>query len=235
MNGTRGRISLTLACCLLAFGAVGCASLDGLFDGSAWQKSAAADLPDVPSPAERIAALRQLAGEGPGRDPARRRELAQALAEAFHREQDPAIRVELVRALAAYPDEASDEALRSALGDTEVDVRVAACEAWGHRGNAEAVALLSGTLDGDLDTDVRLAAARALGRSKDPQAVAALGRALDDRDPAIQYRSVVSLQRVTGKDLGNEVGRWRQYVAAGLSDSPNAASLAERPRSDSAF
>ena len=40
----------------------------------------------------------------------------------------------------------------------------------------------------------------------------ALGEALADADPAMQYRAVLSLKQATGKDLGNSVDRWQQYV-----------------------
>jgi hypothetical protein len=42
--------------------------------------------------------------------------------------------------------------------------------------------------------------------------VAPLGEALTDNDPAMQYRAILSLKNVTGKDLGNDVEPWRQYV-----------------------
>ena len=83
-------------------------------------------------------------------------------------------------------------------------------------------------LSGDVDTDVRLAATRALGKSKEPVAVAALGRALEDSDPAIQYRAVLSLRGATGENLGNDVRRWRQYVAGQQPTPADAPSLAER-------
>jgi hypothetical protein len=42
----------------------------------------------------------------------------------------------------------------------------------------------------------------------------------------MQYRAVLSLQKVTGKDLGNDVERWQQYVK-GERPAPTP-SLAER-------
>jgi hypothetical protein len=75
-----------------------------------------------------------------------------------------------------------------------------------------------------------LAAVRALGETKDPAAVAALGRALDDRDPALQYYAVHSLQEVTRENLGNDVDRWRQYVQSGQVPSERPVSVVERLR-----
>ena len=82
-------------------------------------------------------------------------------------------------------------------------------------------------LRADVNPDVRLAAAKALGETKSPEAVPALGEALTDTDPAMQYRAVLSLQKVTGKDLGNDVGRWQQYVK-GQQPTATSPSLAER-------
>jgi HEAT repeat protein len=85
--------------------------------------------------------------------------------------------------------------------------------------------LLAGALSGDVDADVRLAAAKALGETKGPEAAKALGEALNDADPAMQYRAVLSLKKVTGKDLGNDVNRWQQYVKGEPAPPPT---LAER-------
>jgi HEAT repeat protein len=92
------------------------------------------------------------------------------------------------------------------------------------------VAQLSELLKSDVDTDVRLAAARALGQTHDQAAVAALGAALEDRDPAMQYRAVQSLQELTGKNLGNNVERWQQYVRGEAPKTQEPTSLAERFR-----
>jgi len=230
MDGTYGRWFVTLASSLLALGLAGCASLDGSSGGPPFEGHAADDLPEVPSPAERIASLRKLAREAPRTDAEEKQRIALELAESIRTEEDPLIRTEIIRTLGAYRGEVSGGVLRAALDDPDIEVRTAACEAWGHRGGAEAASVLGGVLDGDLDTDVRLAAARALGRSKDPAAVAALGRALEDNDPALQYRAVLSLRKVTGENFGNDVSRWQQYVAGQVPKPAEAPSLAERLR-----
>jgi HEAT repeat protein len=142
------------------------------------------------------------------------------------KERDALIRVEVVRALQKYQTPTASAAIVSAMKDQETDVRVAACEALGRRGGPELVTVLVGALRGDVDVDVRLAAARALGQSHDPAAIQALGGALDDKDPAMQYRAVLSLKSATGKDFGNDVKRWQQYVKGEMPDT--APSLAER-------
>jgi HEAT repeat protein len=88
---------------------------------------------------------------------------------------------------------------------------------------------LAEALRNDVDGDVRLAAAGALGETKNPAAVAPLGEALADPDPAMQYRAVLSLKQTAGKDLGNSVERWQQYVKGELPAEPTP-SLADRFR-----
>ena len=118
--------------------------------------------------------------------------------------------------------------LEATLDDPDADVRAAACEAWGTRPGADATEVLVRTLASDVDIDVRLAAARALGQTGDPAAIEALGHALEDRDPAMQYRAIESLREITGEDFGNDANRWRQYVRGETPDPPQPVSLAER-------
>ena len=68
------------------------------------------------------------------------------------------------------------------------------CDLWGRRPDAEAAQVLADVLASDSDKDVRMAAVRALGQCHDAMAVRALGT-LNDTDPAMQYRAMVSLKR----------------------------------------
>jgi HEAT repeat protein len=52
-----------------------------------------------------------------------------------------------------------------------------------------------------------------LGELKDKDAIPVLGKALEDPDPAVQYRAVASLKKVSGRDLGNDVNVWREWAA----------------------
>lgn len=187
-------------------------------------------VPGVPSPAERTALLRSLAEQSATAGPTEQENIASQLAAVYRQEDDPLIRAEIVRTLSGYRSEAANSLLRAALNDSNADVRVAACRVWGARKDEEAVALLSRALGSDVDVDVRLAAAEALGETGLPAAVPALGQALEDRDPAMQYRAVASLRKVTGQDLGNDVNRWRQYVKGELPTSEKPVSVVERFR-----
>lgn len=209
---------------------VGCQSGPSWAVWPPWGGAISDQVPGVTSPAERIAQIRARADKARHAAQAEREAAGRELAAMLRVEEDSMIRCELVRALGVCAGAEVDEMLAAALKDPSNEVRIAACEVWAARGGADAVARLSETLGSDTDPDVRMAAARALGTTRDPAAVAALGRLLDDADPAMQYRAVESLRRVTGKDLGNDVGRWQQYVRGELPEAQRAPSLAERLR-----
>ena len=230
MDGNSPQWMLILALGMTVFGVAGCAGPGASSGVWPFDRKVSAALPDIPSPAQRIASLRQLARDASGASEAERQQLVLQLSESIRTEEDPLIRLEMIRTFGAYGGPTADSLLQAALSDPDKEIRIAACQIWGERGDPGAVRLLAGVLNSDLDTDVRLAAIRALGQTKDPTAVAALGNALQDKDPAIQYRTVQSLERVTGEDLGNDVGQWRQYVAGETPQQAKVPSLAARVR-----
>ena len=218
-----------MLCGLTAMAVSGCAD----FEFPSWvpfQGPASDTMAGVVSPRERISQLKKLSETAASATPAQRQQVSEQLAASIRTEKDPLIRLEIIRTLGHYPGPTADIILKAALSDSESRIRVVACEGWGRRNDAQAVALLSEALRSDVDADVRLAAAEALGATKNPAAVAALGEALSDSDPAMQYRAVLSLQQATGKDFGTSVERWQQYVK---QQRPQGAesSLANRDRS----
>jgi HEAT repeat protein len=229
MTGASSRRFLLMLCGLASLTAVGCADLE-LPSWVPFQGAASDTMPGVIPPRERIEKLRKLSEAAASATPEQRQLVSEQLATSIRTERDPLIRLEIIRTLGRYPGSSADAILKAALNDSEVRVRTAACEAWGRRTDVQAVALLAETLRSDVDADVRLAAAKALGETKNPAAVAPLGEALADSDPAMQYRAVLSLQQATGKNLGESVERWQQYVKAGPPPGPTP-SLADRARS----
>ena len=178
---------------------------------------------DIPSPAETTAAIQKMGEEAAKATPEEQQRLSQQLSEMIRKEKDPLIRAEIVRVVAKCSTATATQVALAAIKDPDSDVRLAACDALGKRGGAAAVAALSDALKLDLESEVRLAAAKALGETHDPAAVPALGVALEDQDPAMQYRAVNSLRAISGKDLGNDVQRWRQYVKGELPPEPTFA------------
>ena len=212
MTGTGGKRVWIVLCGLAAVTAAGCAEMDFLPSWMPVQEPASDQMAGVVSPAVRIAELRELSAKAAKCSPEERLQVSERLARSIRNEQDPLIRLEIISALGSYPGPTADAILKAALSDVDTQVRTAACESWGRRGDDGAVKLLVESLRSDVDIDVRLAAAKALGETRSPAAVEALGEALEDSDPAMQYRAVLSLQQATGKDLGNDVYRWQQYV-----------------------
>ena len=216
----------------LLVGVYGCAGQKATEGWSFWPfGNAKSDHVDgLVSPPERIAAIRKAAKEAASAGTDQQERVARELAGSLSQETDPVIRLEIIRAIGKSQTPTSSFILREALKDSDAEVRVAACKAWGSRRGPEASGVLGEVLLSDIELDVRLAAARAIGQTGDRGAVAALAKALDDRNPAVQFYAVDSLRKVSGQDYGNDLDKWRQY-AKGETPAPNPPpSLAERFR-----
>lgn len=165
-----------------------------------------------PAPAVRRQQVRATARKARSMPPAEQIRVAADLALQLQNEVDPFVRGDIVRALGNFNTQSAHEALRMAMDDRKATVRIAACDAWRTMGGPDAIAALSKTLGSDTDNDVRMAAARALGAFQDPAAARGLSVALDDGDPALQYRAMESLRTVSGENHGYDVVAWRDYV-----------------------
>jgi len=189
----------------------------------------------ITTPTQRKKDLQELAKKAlETTDPGQRESICQELAQEIRKEFDSNIRGEILRTLAAYGGTTANAVLQKAVKDTDADVRIIVCNLWAKRNDPESAQMLAGVLTSDSDRDVRMAAARGLSHSHDPAAVQALGTALDDPDPAMKHRAMVSLQESTGKDYGTdandptEIDRWRQFAKTGSAPPVESPSLAQR-------
>jgi len=224
---------LVLTLCPVCLATLGCAEVPLADLGASWRlpwSEKPDHVPGIVAPAERIARLRQLAEDAPKTAVADQQRVSAELAEVLRTEVDPMIRSEIVRTLGAFSTPASTPLLQAALADSDSVVRMAACSALGKRGGPEAVSALGEVISNDTSPDVRLAATRALGQTGDREAVGGLRVALEDADPALQRRAVLSLQQITGEDLGHDVNQWRQYVRGELPRPTKPPSLVQRIR-----
>jgi HEAT repeat protein len=221
--------SIPAKCCALVvglsmLGSTGCASTPQLAPWWPWSEpDQTAELAQYgPISRQKIESLKELQkAPTPGAIEDTR------LADQMQHETDPLVRLHIVRTLAHYETPTADAALYAALKDNDVDVRIEACKAWGRRAGPDAGRVLGETLAGDTSVDVRIAAAKALGEMRDPQAVPLLAVALEDPDPALQFRAVEAMRLASGKDLGNDVNRWREFAKNPDMNAPEE-SLARR-------
>lgn len=140
-------------------------------------------------------------------------EFTRKLAEEILGEHDARVRSAILDMAADFETPAAKAICAGALEDPDERVRIAACTAWRKRGGPEAVEHLATRYRTDREIDVRLRALRELGELGDKEAVPVLAKALEDSDPAVQYRAVGALKKVSGRDLGDDVNKWREWAA----------------------
>ncbi|HMP77829.1 MAG TPA: HEAT repeat domain-containing protein [Pirellulaceae bacterium] len=137
---------------------------------------------------------------------------AQELFHQFFNDSILLTRLQAVRLMSELDCPTTYQSLRAASLDPNVDMRLAAAQAWRHMPDDQAVPMLVQMLQHDKNVDVRLAATRALGDFTGGVTVAALQSALSDADPAIQLRATESLARSTGETLGRDVAAWKRFL-----------------------
>ena len=169
----------------------------------------------VVTPSQKMKQLKLLQLDAPENGPEMKQQVVEYLSQTIRKEPDPLVRSEIIRTLGYYPLPGSTPVLKAALNDPDTDVRLAACEAWGKRGDSDAAELLAEVVQQDRNKEVRFAAARGLSHTRDPRAIQALGLLLDEDDIALQYRAVMALKEVTGQDLGNNAQKWSEFVKSG--------------------
>ncbi len=187
------------------------------------------------TPAMRIDTVKQFASRADGTDSQEQREYTDQLARQIQIEPDPIVREAIIRATGQFGTPLAYQIIEAGLRDESPQVRIACCQQLGQRAQVRSVSSLAAVLRDDEETDVRLAATEALGKIKDPTAIAAVAIALDDRDPALQFVGVQSMQSLTGKHYGGDVKAWRQVAAGESPPEPKPPSIAERIRNAARF
>jgi hypothetical protein len=177
---------------------------------------------------QRLEELQAWGQQAPQMSAERRREVAQTITTKLGQEANVALLQQSAWTLGRLQIPEADEGLKLLSEHASAEVRTASCLAWRYRGGNEAREALARILNSDTDGDVRVAAARQLGYFRDPESIAALGIALDDPSPALQYRAVESLKRITGENYGDDAAAWREFVAGGQAKPGPEPSWAER-------
>jgi len=166
-----------------------------------------------PTANQRIKTMQEEAKTAKAASQERQIEFTQDLSRKVLEEHDARVRAEIVAVAAGFDTASAAAVCKGALQDPDERVRMKACEVWRQRGGDEAVQLLANRYRTDRELDVRLRALRMLGELKDKTAVPVLAEALEDPDPAVQYRAVSALKLVSGRDLGDDVNKWREWAA----------------------
>ena len=194
----------------LLVGACGCATVPPWLHG---RQSAAERQKYGATADERMRDLADQAKAAKAGSSMQQTEFTRDLARKVVEEHDPRVRCAIVKAASGFDTPAALSICRGALEDPDERVRVVACSAWRERGGPEAVDLLAARYTTDQEIDVRLRALRELGQLGDRGAIPVLARALEDPDPAVQYRAVAALRKISGRDLGDDVNAWRAWAA----------------------
>ena len=138
---------------------------------------------------------------------------SQDIAASMLGEHDARVRCAMLDAVVPLDTALATAICSGGMQDPDPRVRMAACSGWATRGGDEAVNLLAARYQTDTELDVRLRALRCLGELGNAAAVPVLAKALEDSDPAVQYRAVGALKKVSGRDLGDDVNKWREWAA----------------------
>ena len=199
-------------------------------------------IPGLDSPIQRKKIIREKGAMGVSATESEREILIAQLVYEYQMSPDPNMRREAVDALAKIPHPQRDRFLQEILQDENPFVRLSALDALDntYSGRQEDLtALLIDRMKADTDKDVRLASVRILGNvcPKDTSndlhrtVVLELGNLLYDKIPAIRYEAMRSLQKITGKDYGNDINRWVQfirYIKEEIPDLPSERTLLDK-------
>ena len=228
---------------LVVFTVTGCQSGKSYTSRRAFFEPKSDTIPGVLKPVERVAMIRLKGENGRNCDYETKKELLEQLLEEYVNSPDPIVRQEVVTAAAkisasSYEDGHSDINLskgfdlvkHAALRDEDPFVRREACRVIAGWQKPDSAVVLRHVARNDNDKDVQLQAAQSLASFTDRETIETLGSLLDNRQPALRYQAMQSLKACTKQNYGNEVHRWKQYLAGEIPDPVHVPSLAERFR-----
>ena len=194
----------------LIMATAGCAELNWLNPIS--RRQWAEDEKILPTYYTHLQRIRALESQAARMDAMEQQRVAQELTRLIQEDANVVLQVAAVRSLAAFPAELSLPGIQAAAADESAELRVAACEALGKLGGPAAIDLLAAIVEHDKSLDVRLAATRQLAAYSEPQSLKALGIALNDPNPALQYRAMQSLKTASGRNYGDDIAMWRSWI-----------------------
>lgn len=164
--------------------------------------------------AERVDELTILKSRLPGMEPSEQATWSGLLEKLVKSDPSPEMRSLACQTIATVPGEAAVRALNSASTDPSEKVRLIACAGWRTRGGIEAKNMLLTMAANTKETpSVRRAAIAGLASFNDDEVKSTLARLLEDKSPALQYQTALSLKTITGRDYGGDIQSWRDYMS----------------------
>ena len=128
----------------------------------------------------------------------------------FNSESEPGIRAWMIRGVADLSPQKGLSLFEQGLKDPSAWVRLAAADALGRMGGAQAVSDLSAALASEKNPGVRQSAAFWLGRIGGAAATQALGQRLQfDSNPNVRLEAARALSRVKGARAAQELRKGR--------------------------
>ncbi|GIW93764.1 MAG: hypothetical protein KatS3mg110_1805 [Pirellulaceae bacterium] len=219
-------IAQLVATVLLCAGCAGCVELHAL--NPYYRRQWAEDerlMPSFHTHWKRIRAIRQQAHHMTPEDQAT---TARELTRLIQEDSNLVLRITAVQSLMVFPPELSRQGIYAAATSQDAELRAAACPGLRQLGDEQAIALLVNLFEQDTNVDVRAAALRAMDGLDHPLVYRALAAALDDNDPALQYRAMEALAHTTGRRYGHDVAAWKAYLRGENPPEPRPGSWVER-------
>ncbi len=141
---------------------------------------------------------------------------AAELARQIPNENDFNVRMAIIQIMGTMKAPSANAILFAGMKDPEPEIRSTCCESWGKRPGRNRHACWPRFYRA---IPIWTCGWRRRRRFPAPETKkpSQLWTSTDDPDPGMQHCAVVSLKKVTGKDLGNDVNAWRQLNAANRS------------------
>jgi hypothetical protein len=144
--------------------------------------------------------------------PNERTMMAAQLTTLIKEDSNPVLRANATRALGNFPAPLASIGIGLAMADDDFEVRIAATEACRVQNDDTSRQRLVALLQDDR-LDVQLAAIKQLAEfEQHPTTIAALGEFLDHENPVLQARAVETLSQTSGRDYGDNLKIWKQFV-----------------------
>ncbi|MDR1385480.1 MAG: HEAT repeat domain-containing protein [Planctomycetaceae bacterium] len=186
-------------------------------------------IPGILTPAERIEMVRLKGENGRLADPQTQKMMVEHLTKEYADSPDPVLRQEVVKAMERLNNSEGFALFKyAAMKDEDPFVRRAACRAVASLLTKESAAVLRHVIRQDNDKDVQLQAIKSLAAFDDQDTIVVLGELLESRYAALRYQAMQSLKSCTKQDYGDDVRRWKQYIAGQTPDPPEKLTFSQR-------